>query len=88
MLQQWSQNLKGLVEAAGGRGGALEARANGDGEQITQLSSQIKTMNEMLEQREKALQATYAELESVISRNTTQGDWLTEQTQSLSKSGV
>jgi flagellar hook-associated protein 2 len=88
MLQQWSQKLQGLVEGVGGRGGAIEARANGDGAQITRLSSQISTMNEMLAQREKALRATYAELESVISRNTTQSAWLAEQTQSLSKSGA
>jgi flagellar hook-associated protein 2 len=88
MLQQWSQNLQGLVDAAGAPGGALEARVNGDGAQITQMTSQINTMNEMLAQREKALQATYARLEGVISRNTTQSDWLTQQEESLSKSGV
>jgi flagellar hook-associated protein 2 len=88
MLEQWSQNLQGLVNDAGAPGGTIEARANGDGEQITGLTSQINTMNEMLAQREKALKATYAELESVISRNTTQSDWLTQQEESLSKSGV
>jgi flagellar hook-associated protein 2 len=88
MLEQWSQNLQSLVNDAGAPGGALEARANGDGAQITQLGSQISAMNEMLDHREKALQATYAELESVISRNTTQSDWLTQQEESLSKSGV
>jgi flagellar hook-associated protein 2 len=88
MLQQWSQNLQTQIDTVGAPGGALEARSNGDGTQITQLSSQINTMNEMLAQREKALQKTYAELESVISRNTTQSDWLTSQEESLSKSGV
>jgi flagellar hook-associated protein 2 len=88
MLEQWSQNLQGLVNDAGAPGGAIEARVNGDGEQITGLTSQINTMNEMLAQREKALKATYAELESVISRNTAQSAWLTQQQESLSKSGV
>ena len=37
----WSNN-------AGGPGGTIEARINGDSAQITELSSQITTMNEML----------------------------------------
>lgn len=88
MLEQWSQNLQSLVNNVAAPGGVLEARANGDGEQITQLSSQINTMNEMLAHREKALQATYAELEGVLSRNSAQSAWLTQQEESLSKSGV
>lgn len=88
MLQQWSQGLQGMVDAAGGPGGTIEARVTGDGSQITQLTSQIATMNEMLAQRERALQATYAQLEAVISRNTAQGDWLTSQEESLNKQGI
>jgi flagellar hook-associated protein 2 len=86
MLQQWSQNLQGLVNAAGGPGGTIEGRTTGDASQITELNSQIANMNEMLAHREKALQATYAELESVISKNSAQGDWLTQQEESLDKS--
>ena len=88
MLEQWSQNLQGLVEGAGSPGGTIDARVSGDSSQITHLSSQIATMNELLTQREKALEATYAQLEAVISKNTAQGDWLTSQEESLSKSGV
>ena len=88
MLQQWSQGLQGLVDAAGGPGGTIEARASGDGSQITQLTSQIATMNEMLAQREKALQATYAQLEAVISKNSAESDWLTSQEESLDKQGI
>ena len=36
-------------------------------------------MNELLAERERALQQTYAELESVISKNTAQANWLTSQ---------
>ncbi|MGH2864240.1 MAG: flagellar filament capping protein FliD, partial [Solirubrobacteraceae bacterium] len=88
MLQQWSQSLQSQINTVGAPGGALEVRANGDSSQVTELASQIDSMNEMLAQREKALQRTYAELESVISRNTTQSDWLTSQEESLSKSGI
>lgn len=88
MLEQWSQNLQSLINNVAAPGGALEARSNGDGAQITQLTSQINTMNEMLAHREKSLQATYAALEGVISRNSTQSAWLTQQEESLSKSGI
>ncbi|MGO9762987.1 MAG: flagellar filament capping protein FliD [Solirubrobacteraceae bacterium] len=88
MLQGWSLNLQSLVNSVGGPGGTIEGRTTGDGAQITQLTSQISTMNEMLANREKALQATYAKLEAVISKNTAQSDWLTEQTESLKKSGI
>jgi flagellar hook-associated protein 2 len=83
MLEKWSQGLQSKLEEVSGPGGTLEARANGDSAQITQLTSQISTMNEMLAVREKALQATYAELESAISRNTSQANWLTSQEASL-----
>jgi flagellar hook-associated protein 2 len=83
MLQHWSQGLQSTLEDVAEPGGTLEARANGDGSQITALTSQITTMNEMLALREKALQATYAQLESAISQNTSQADWLTSQEASL-----
>jgi flagellar hook-associated protein 2 len=88
MLQQWSQSLQTQINTVGAPGGALEVRVNGDGTEVTGLASQINSMNEMLAQREKSLQRTYAELESVISRNTTQSDWLTSQEESLTKSGI
>jgi flagellar hook-associated protein 2 len=83
MLEKWSQGLQSTLEAVAGPGGTLEARTNGDTTQITELTSQITTMNEMLALREKALQATYAQLESAISQNTSQADWLTSQEASL-----
>lgn len=88
MLEQWSQKLQGVVNAVSGPGGSLQSRISGDEAQVTELGSQISTMNVMLEHREKALQATYAALEGVISRNSTQAAWLTSQEESLSKSGA
>jgi flagellar hook-associated protein 2 len=79
MLQHWSQGLQSLVEAAGAPGGALEGRINGDGSDITQLTRQISNMNEMLAVREKALQATFAKLEGIISQNSARGAFLSRQ---------
>ena len=83
MLQQWSAGLQSLVNAAGAAGGAIEATVNGDATQISQLSHQINNMNEMLVVREKALQATFAQLEAVISQNTAQGNFLASQVEGL-----
>ncbi len=88
MLEKWSQSLQSAVNDAGAPGGGIEARVTGDGAQITQLTSQINQMNQALAQREKSLQATYAALEAVIAKNSAQGDWLTQQDESLSKSGI
>ncbi len=86
MLQQWSGNLQSMLNDAAEPGGSIEVRANGDGEQVKQLTTQINNLNELLVQREKALQATYAALEGVISRNTAQSSWLTQQSEALTKS--
>jgi len=87
MLQQWSSNVQQLVNDAAEPGGTIEARTRGDGEQVTQLTTRINSLNEQLALREKALQATYAELESVISKNSSQSSWLTQQTEAMLKSG-
>jgi flagellar hook-associated protein 2 len=86
MLVQWSQKLQSQINIASGPGGTIEGRITGDGSQVSQLTIQINTMNEMLANREKSLQATYARLEGVISRNSAQSAWLTSQEASLSKS--
>jgi len=83
MLQQWSKSLQGTINAVGQAGGGLEARINGDTAQVTQLQSQIASMNEILADREKALQRTYAQLESIISQNTAQDSYLAKQAESL-----
>jgi flagellar hook-associated protein 2 len=88
MLQKWSQSLQGVVNAAAEAGGSIEARINGDSAQAQQLTTQIATMNEMLAEREKTLQATYAQLESVMSQNTSQSTWLTSQEKQLQSSGI
>ena len=86
MLDQWSHGLQGTLTAVAEPGGTLEARINGDSNQIIQLTSQISGMNEVLAQREKALQETYAELEGVISQNTAQSSWLSSQEALLTNS--
>lgn len=87
LLQQWSQKVQTVLNAVGGPGGGMEARSTSDGSQIIELNRQITNMNEILVQKEKALQQTYAQLEAVISQNTAQSNWLTKQTESMFGSG-
>jgi flagellar hook-associated protein 2 len=83
MIQQWSKSLESTINAVSEAGGGLETRIDGDGAQVTQLQSQISSMNEILADREKALQETYAQLEAVISKNTAEDEFLAKQAESL-----
>jgi flagellar hook-associated protein 2 len=83
MLQQWSQGLESIVNAAGGPGGAIDATVSSETSQISELNHQINNMNEILAVREKALQATFAKLEAAISRNTAQGNFVAAQVEGL-----
>jgi flagellar hook-associated protein 2 len=84
MLGEWSKNFQSLVGGVAEPGGTLEGRANGDGAQVAELTNQITSMTESLNQREHALIETYAELEAVISQNSAQSSWLAQQSGSSS----
>jgi|SRR5271154_332271 len=83
MLTQWSQGLQTQLNGAAQAGGSMEGRVTGDATQISRLGTQIATMNELLEVREKTLQETYAQLERAISQNTAQGQSLSSQSEAL-----
>ncbi len=83
MLGQWSTNLNKVINDLAEPGATLESRINGDTAQVREMKEQIATMNEMLANRQKALEQTYAELEAVISKNTATGSWLSEQSAQL-----
>jgi flagellar hook-associated protein 2 len=88
MMQKWVARFNEAVDAVAAPGGALEDRINGDGEQIREMKTRITSMNEILAVRQKALEQTYAQLESVISRNSAQSSWLTQQSSQMEKSGL
>jgi len=87
MLLAWSTRLQGIINNVAEPGATIEGRSNGDTAQISALTVQISNMNEVLAAREKALQATYAQLEGVISQNSAQSSWLTSEAESLAKNG-
>lgn len=88
MLEKWSTNLRGMINAAAEPGGTLDTRVTGDSAEISQLKRRITVMNEMLAVRQKALQLTYSRLEGVISKNSAQSSWLAGQAEQLTKSGL
>jgi flagellar hook-associated protein 2 len=88
MMQKWAKNFTSAVNAVAAPGGSLEIRINGDSEQIREMKTRITSMNEILTVRQKALEQTYARLETVISRNSSQSSWLSSQTSQLEKSGI
>jgi flagellar hook-associated protein 2 len=88
MMQKWAKTFTSAVDAVAAPGGSLEIRINGDSEQIREMKTRITSMNEILAVRQKALEQTYARLETVISRNSSQSSWLSSQTSQLEKSGI
>jgi flagellar hook-associated protein 2 len=88
MMQQWSLSFSKIVRDVASPGGSLEARITGEESQIREMKLRVATMNEMLTVRQKALEQTYAQLEEIISRNSTQGAWLTSQAAQLERSGA
>jgi flagellar hook-associated protein 2 len=88
MVQKWATGLQSMVNAMAEPAGTLGGRIEGNSSQINNLTHQISTMNEMLAVRQRALQATYAKLEAVISQNSAQGSWLTSQEKSFNNSGL
>lgn len=88
MMQKWATGFKKTVEAVSGPSGALSARIEGDSEQVRAMKARVASMNQMIEVRQHALEQTYAQLEAVMSRNSAQSSWLTNQTGQLEKSGL
>ncbi len=87
MMQQWSLSFSKVVRNASGAGGSLETRINGEEAQIREMKLRVSTMSQMLLVRQKALEQTYAQLETIISRNSAQSSWLTTQTKQLEAHG-
>ncbi len=83
MFRQWATNLNSVVNSVAEPGAALESRINGDTGQVRAMKERIATMNAMLAVRQKSLEMTYARLESVLSKNSATGSWLTEQAAQL-----
>jgi flagellar hook-associated protein 2 len=83
MLQSWSTGFQSILNVEAAPGGTLEMRIEGDTTEVSQLTSRITTMNEMLAIRQKTLQAEFLAMETVVSQNQSQSAWLSAQLASM-----
>jgi flagellar hook-associated protein 2 len=83
LLQHFSQSFGSIVDAEAGPGGSLDARIQGETSQISDISNQIDNLNAMLTERQTALQAQFANLETALSQSQAQSNWLSSQIASL-----
>ncbi len=83
MLSKWSVGFQAIINAEALPGGNLEARINGDSEQVTELTSRITAMNENIAVRQKSLQEQYVAMETAVAQSQAVGNWLGSQLASL-----
>jgi flagellar hook-associated protein 2 len=83
MLQKWGVGLQNTIDASAGVGGSMELRINSESSEIQRLESRVTNMNELLEVREKALQTTYAKLETILAENSAKGSAVQREAEAL-----
>lgn len=83
VLNSWSINFSALVNEQGAAGGTIDARIQGDDSHITQLGSQISSMQSALTDKQNSLVQQFAQLESALSSNQSTSAWLTSQLASM-----
>ena len=83
LLQSFSKSFYALVSTDAGPGGTLESRISGDGEQASELSAKIATMNEMLAVRQRTLQSEFEAMEKVVAQNKSISARLSQQLTSM-----
>jgi flagellar hook-associated protein 2 len=76
LLQSFSQRFGKIVDAEAGPGGSIDARIQGESAQISDISNQIDNLNAMLTDRQTAIQAQFANLESALAQSQAQSNWL------------
>jgi flagellar hook-associated protein 2 len=83
ILSKWSSGFVGLVDDAADPGGTIDARVNSDTSQISNLGTQIASMQSALTDKQNFLVQQFAQLEAALSSNQSQSSWLTSQIASL-----
>ena len=83
VLQSWSHSFSQVVNNDAAVGGSLDARLQGDSDEVGTIGDQIDNLNRMLSTRQTALQAQFAAMESTLAGLQSQNSWLTGQLSSL-----
>jgi flagellar hook-associated protein 2 len=68
VLQGWSQSFYQLVDSQAGPGGSLDARIQGDSQQVTILNNQISAMQALYTQQQKDMEEQWAQVEATLSQ--------------------
>jgi flagellar hook-associated protein 2 len=83
ILKGWSSNMVNTIDDAADPGGTIAARIAGDDTQISNLGTQISSMQSALTDKQNFLVQEYAQLEASLSSNQSTSSWLTSQIASL-----
>jgi flagellar hook-associated protein 2 len=73
------QAFVGLMAPETQAGGVLATRINGGQSVLSDLSNQMQSLQQLLDQRQTALRAQFANLEATLSQSQSQGQWLAGQ---------
>ena len=79
MLQSWSDGFASLINDVAAPAGTIDLRIQGDNSELGDLTTQIANLNDMLTQRQTALQAQFANLETALQQSQQQSNWLVSQ---------
>ena len=88
MLEKWTQGFQQMVNVSAEPGGTMETRITGDGESAKQIGEQVTALNEMLEIRQKSLEAQFVAMETAVSENQSQLSWITSQVTAMTANSV
>jgi flagellar hook-associated protein 2 len=83
MMVAFGATFSTTVGAVADPGGGIDARIQGDDQQISDLGNQISAMQAALNDKQSQLVQQFAQLESALSTNQSQASWLTSQIASL-----
>jgi flagellar hook-associated protein 2 len=83
ILISWSSSFSSLVDNAAGPGGTIDSRTNTDTTTISNLGDRITDMQASLNDQQTQLVAQFAQLEQVLSSNSSEASWLSGQINAL-----
>jgi flagellar hook-associated protein 2 len=73
------QAFVGLMAPETQAGGVLDTRINGSQSNLSDIANQMQSLQALLDQRQTALRAQFANLEATLSQAQSQGQWLSSQ---------
>jgi flagellar hook-associated protein 2 len=83
LIAGWANSFSSLVGTEADAGGTLSERINGNANEVNGLGNQISTMQAALTDQENQLVTQFAAMESALSSNNSESNWLTQQINSL-----